>query len=129
MMPDAMRAFAQHFFDCVERGDIAGLRAAYADNARIWHNTDGLEQTPDENAEGLKGFVKRIGERVYANRRVSVWDGGFVQQHELQGVRGDGVRVTLPACIICTVANGKITRLDEYFDSAHVAEFRKLVAA
>jgi ketosteroid isomerase-like protein len=27
----------------------------------------------------------------------------------------------VPACIVCTVTNGRITRLDEYLDSAHVA--------
>ena len=127
MTDDDMRAFATRFFDCVEAGDIAGLRSCYADDAAIWHNTDGSEQTADENADALKGFVARIGERVYAKRRVAVWPGGFVQQHELQGVRRDGVRVTLPACIVCAVADGRITRLDEYFDSAHVAEFRKSV--
>ena len=37
----------------------------------------------------------------------------------------DGVRVALPACIVCAVKDGKITRLDEYFNSARVAEFRK----
>jgi ketosteroid isomerase-like protein len=58
-----------------------------------------------------------------------VFDGGFTHQHELQGVRRDGVRVHLAACIVCQVADGKITRLDEYFDSAQVAEFVKLTKA
>ena len=30
-------------------------------------------------------------------------------------------RVELPACIVATVDDGRITRLDEYLDSAHVA--------
>ena len=37
--------------------------------------------------------------------------------------------VRLPCAIICQVEDGKITRLDEYFDSAHVAEFRKFATA
>lgn len=127
MSPDAeMHALAKRFFDSVEQGDIAALKDCYAPDARIWHNTDELEQSPDDNVETLKGFVKRISRRVYAKRRVRLFDGGFVQQHELQGVRADGVAVTLPACIVCEVKDGKITRLDEYFDSARVAEFRKL---
>jgi ketosteroid isomerase-like protein len=28
--------------------------------------------------------------------------------------------VELPACIVCSVADGTITRLDEYFDAAQV---------
>jgi len=126
MTDEAIRALAKRFFDCVEAGDVDGLVACYASDARIWHNTDRLEQTPSDNEATLKGLVKRIGERVYADRRLQVFPGGFVQQHVLQGVRlHDGVRVELPACIVCEVKDGRITRLDEYFDSAGVAEFRK----
>jgi ketosteroid isomerase-like protein len=55
-----------------------------------------------------------------------VFPGGFVQQHTLEGKRThDDAPVRLPCVIVCAVENGKITRLDEYFDSAHVAQFRK----
>ncbi len=125
MSTDAeIRALAKRFFDAVEEGDIAALYDCYAPNVRIWHNTDDAEQTRDENAEVLKGFVGRIASGVYADRRLEVFAGGFVQQHRLRGVRKDGVAVELAACVICQVADGKITRLDEYFDSAQVAVFR-----
>jgi ketosteroid isomerase-like protein len=117
-------ALAKRFFDCVEAGDIDGLVACYAPHARIWHNTDGLEQSPEDNVATLKGFVSRISSRRYDERRVHAFRGGFVHQHLLRGVRGDGVAVSLPACLVCEVRDGRITRLDEYFDSAHVATFR-----
>jgi ketosteroid isomerase-like protein len=126
MSDDAMRDLAKRFFDCVEQGDIDGLVACYAPNAEIWHNTDEQIQGPEDNRKTLAGMVTRILDRVYDNRRVEVYAGGFVQQHVLRGTRVlDGVRVALPACIVCAVKDGKITRLDEYFDSARVAEFRK----
>lgn len=122
----AMRTLAKRFFDCVEQGDIEGLVACYAPDAEIWHNTDRQIQGPEDNRKTLAGMVTRIVDRVYADRRVEVFPAGFVQQHVLQGVRKhDNVRVELPACIVCAVKDGKITRLDEYFDSAGVAEFRK----
>ena len=124
----AMQALAKRFFDAVEHGDIATLRACYTDDAAIWHNTDELEQTPDDNAATLAGFVQRITTRRYTDRRVRVFDGGFVQQHVLVGTRKDGVEVRLPACLVCEVTDGKISRLDEYFDSAQVAEFRKVLS-
>lgn len=119
---------ARRFFDAAERGDIDTLYGCYAPDARIWHNTDESEQTRDDNAQALRGFVRRISDRAYVDRRVRVFDGGFVQQHVLEGVRADGVRVRLAACIVCEVEDGKIVRLDEYFDSARVAEFRKQAA-
>ena len=57
---------------------------------------------------------------------VCIFPGGFVQQHVLTGTRRhDGVAVRLPCAIICQLEEGRIKRLDEYFDSAHVATFRK----
>jgi ketosteroid isomerase-like protein len=114
---------AKVFFDAVENGDIETLRDCYAPDAKIWHNTDDKEQSRDDNAETLKGFVEHISDRVYADRRLHVFEGGFVQQHVLRGKRADGVVVRLTACIVCAVAGGRITRLDEYFDSAQVAAF------
>jgi len=125
MHEEDIRRLATHFFDSVERGDIDAVIACYAPAARIWHNTDQQEQSPQDNRQTLLGMVSRIDAREYAQRRLICFDGGFVQQHVLRGVRvHDGQAVALPACIVCAVADGKITRLDEYFDSAHVAQFR-----
>jgi ketosteroid isomerase-like protein len=121
-------SLAKSFFDGLEQGDISILRRVYAPNVEIWHNTDGLTQTLEENEATLKGFVSRISERKYSQRRTEAFRGGFVQQHVLTGVRKDGVTVSLPACIVCKVQNGQVTRLDEYFDSAAVEQFRKVMA-
>jgi len=123
--PEEIKALAKTFFDCVESGDVDRLVACYAPGARIWHNTDGLEQSPEDNGRTLKGFVAWIADRRYDERRINVFPGGFVHQHLLRGVRRDGAAVSLPACIVCQVEDGKITRLDEYFDSAQVAEFTR----
>ncbi len=124
-MTDTIRTLAKNFFDAVEKGDVAALERFYAPNARIWHNTDGIEQSPKDNVETLKGFVQRIPKRKYDERRLQVFPGGFVHQHKLKGVRAkDGQKVELDACIVCLVDDGRITRLDEYFDSAAVAKFR-----
>ena len=122
---DDIAALAKRFFDALEQGNIAILREVYAPNVKIWHNTDGLEQTLEDNEATLTGFIERIPKRQYANRRVHTFPGGFVQQHTLKGTRKDGKEVALDAVIICKVENGKVTRLDEYFDSAAVARFRQ----
>jgi len=124
--PEEIKVLAKRFFDSVERGDIDSLVACYAPDAEIWHNTDELIQGPQDNRVVLTGMVARIRDRLYDNRRVVVFPDGFLQQHVLRGVRvHDDVAVALPACVICAVKDGRITRLDEYFDSARVAQFRK----
>lgn len=71
-------------------------------------------------------MAARNKDRVYADRRLTAFPGDVVQQHVLVGTRvHNAVAVRLPCAIICQVADSKITRLDEYFDSAHIALFRK----
>lgn len=124
--PDEIAALAQRFFDAIEDGDIDTMRASFRPDAIIWHNTDECDTTVDHTAMVLGGMVARIKNRKYDQRRLAIFDGGFVQQHVLTGNRiFDDGPVRLPCAIICQVEDGKITRLDEYFDSAHVAEFRK----
>lgn len=125
-----IRAMATRFFDAIEQGDIETMRGAFAADAEIWHNTDEAVVTRDQTAATLAGMAERIRDRRYADRKLTIFPGGFVQQHVLKGVRvHDDVEVRLPCAIICRVSDGKITRLDEYFDSAHVAEFRKYANA
>lgn len=126
MTNDDIRALANRFFNAVEAGDIDVVVGCYAPAARIWHNNDQLEQSREENRNTLMGMASRIRNRIYDDRRIEIFPGGFVQQHVLRGTRiHDDVQVYMPACVVCRVANGVITRLDEYFDSAHVAQFRK----
>jgi ketosteroid isomerase-like protein len=114
-------AIANALSDAIETGDVARLRTLYAPDVEIWHNTDGVIQTLDENLTVVVEFFRQVGERRFENRKLGVFPGGFVQQHQVTGVRGDGRRVGFEACIVCRVADGRITRLDEYFDSAAVA--------
>ena len=49
--------FAERFLHAIQIGDVATMRACYAPDAKIWHNTDDAEQSRDDNAVTLKGFV------------------------------------------------------------------------
>ncbi|WP_304218820.1 nuclear transport factor 2 family protein [Phenylobacterium aquaticum] len=125
MTLDEIAALAARFFDAIEAGDVAAVADCYADEVAIWHNTDRQIETKADNVKTLSGFIRHIPTRRYADRRLTVYPGGFVQQHLLVGVRPDGKRVELPACLVCAVAGGKITRLDEYFDSEQVAAWAR----
>lgn len=113
---------AAALFAAIERHDVEATTHLYAPGAVIWHNTDSVEQTVDENTRTLGWVVDHLPDTHYEETRRSITSTGFVQQHVLVATnrRGDIVRV--PACIVGTVADGAITRLDEYLDSAAVAE-------
>jgi ketosteroid isomerase-like protein len=119
-----IRALAKRFFDSIEFGDIDAVRACYAPSAQIWHNVDGRMSTREQNLETLRTFVARVPKRRYERRRLHVFDQGFVQQHDLHCLVTEHHEVVVPACIVCRVENEVIVRLDEYFDSKRLADFR-----
>lgn len=124
MTPTQIRDLATRFFDAIEAGNIATVRAIYAEDARIWHNIDGKETSREENLRTLEGFIGAVPTRRYTNQRLNAFESGFVEQHLLVGKLANGRDVSLAACIVCEVKDGRITRLDEYFDSAALATWR-----
>ena len=112
---------ADRFVTAVEAGDLDTVRAIYAPHAKIWHNFDGVEQTVEQNLRVLGWFARTLPNRRYDVRRREATSDGFFQQHVVEAVLPDGTEWTMPACLIVTVKDGRITRLDEYLDSAHAA--------
>ena len=111
---------AERFFRAIEVGDVAAIRAIYAPDAVIWHNNDSREQTVDENMRVLGWVSRNLKNRHYrVTRRVAI-PGGFLQQHVLEAETANGP-FAMPACIVVEIKDGRISRLDEYLDSAHAA--------
>ncbi len=100
------------------------MRAIYAPDARIWHNNDQVTQDVAQNLAVLGWVTKNIASLRYEEVRRHVTPSGFVQQHVLRGTAPNGKPLEVPACILCSVANGRITRLDEYLDSAQLEVLR-----
>ena len=110
-------SIAERLFAAVAAGDVAAVRALYAPEARIWHNVDNVAQTAEENLVVLQWVASHIRGLRYEEVRRQATADGFVQQHVLRGTVGDGVPVEIPACLVATIRDGRITRLDEYLDS------------
>jgi ketosteroid isomerase-like protein len=108
-------------FAAIMRGDTDAVRAIYAPDAVIWHNNDQVEETPERNLRVLGWVSKNIKDIRYEDMRRHETPTGFVQQHVLRGIAPNGAALEIPACIVCEVKDGHITRLDEYLDSAHTA--------
>lgn len=126
MSTDAL-AIAERFFRAIERGDIEAVKAIYAPDARIWHSHDLKEQSVDENLRVLAWMTRNLPGRCYrVHRRVAI-PGGFLQQHTLEASTSGGP-FAMPACIVVEVRDGRIARLEEYLDSARIAELARLLS-
>ncbi len=113
---------ADRLFRAIEDGDVDAIRNVYRPETKIWHNNDGIAQSVDQNLAVLKWVISNVKNVKYTEVRRQPTPTGFVQQHVLRG-RFKDKDVALPACIVATVEGGRITRLDEYLDSAHTAIF------
>ena len=121
MGTDSHLQLAERLFAAIGTGNVEEVRNIYAPDAVIWHNNDGLEQSADTNVRVLQWVVTNLGNLRYENVRRQRTDTGFMQQHVLRGTAPNGQELNIPACIVCTVHDGRITRLEEYIDSAHIA--------
>ncbi len=125
MSESEIRALATRFFDAAERGDLEAIGECFHPEIVLWHNIDEREKDKKEGLSLIAGSIGRLAEREYAERRLGIFPGGFVQQHVLRGTRKDGVRLAMPIAVVCQIREGKIVRLDEYLDTPRVAEARK----
>ena len=114
-------ALADRFITAVASGDLRTVRELYAPDAVIWHNNDGAQQTVEENLRVLEWVHRNVEDFRYEDVRRHATDDGFIEQHTVRGRTLSGAELEIPACLVCTVAAGRITRVDEYLDSAHLA--------
>ncbi|MFF4597368.1 nuclear transport factor 2 family protein [Amycolatopsis sp. NPDC001319] len=119
-MPHTNTSVVDNFFRAIERGDIDAVRAIYAPDATVWHNDGGGDQGLEANLDILGLFSRAIrGLHFDVSRRVDVGDGVF-QQHVLRGRLPNGEESALEIAMYLAVSDGRITRIEEYFDVATV---------
>jgi uncharacterized protein len=119
---------ADRLFTAIEAGDIDAVTAVYDPAIEVWHNTDGAVQRRDENLATLAWVVRNLSGLRYTEVRRSRTDDGFVQRHVLVATNRAGRRVEVPTCIVATVRDGRIMRLDEYLDSAAIAAIMEVAS-
>jgi len=112
-----MHDLADRLLAAIGSADAAAMRGIYADDAALWHNFDQRDQTVDENLATLADLHRRLADLRYTEIRRFLSPGGFVQQHVLTGTAKGGP-VRMPAMIRFWVTDGRITRLEEYLDTA-----------
>lgn len=100
--------------------DVATVEAIYADDATIWHNFDKVNQTRADNIKTLLSLHRSLTNMRYEEVRRTIVDDGYYQQHVLRGTAKNG-ELDLPAALRVYVSDGRITRLEEYLDTAQVA--------
>ncbi|WP_280434569.1 nuclear transport factor 2 family protein [Nocardia carnea] len=121
-----MNDLADRFFAAVSAGDEATLTELYAPDARIWHNDKGAEETVTENLRVLRWLSRTLVDMRYEDIRRYPLPAGFAQQHVLRGELAGYGPLEVAACLFVEVRDERITRIDEYVDSAATRPLREI---
>ncbi len=122
---EARAALADRLFHAIERGDVDAVRDCYADDAVIWHNFDDAEQNVADNLATLQWMVDRLAQRRYETLRREPLEGGLLSLHVLHGVTPGGDALAMHAAMVLTMADDKVTRIDEYLDPRAAQALRR----
>jgi ketosteroid isomerase-like protein len=122
-MTDAERA-ADVLHRAIAGDGLDDLASLYADDAVIWHNSDRVEMTKAESIASIGG-LGRIAKDVHAEVvRFIETPTGFVEMFIIKGtVAATGNPLALHNCLVVTLRDGQIARLDEYVDPTGAAQF------
>jgi ketosteroid isomerase-like protein len=122
MTPEKISTVADELFATIERGDGGALAAMWADDIVVWRQGGGRERDKARALKVIEWFVDVTTDRRYEVLDRQVFDGGFVQQHNVHATGKEGEPLTFRACLVVKVgADGLITRIDEYLDPADLA--------
>lgn len=99
--------------------DVDTIRKLYADDIVVWHGATGRGQAKEENIGLLDSVFRVTSSLQYVDIVRHEIEGGIVQQHKLVGTFDDGTPIPdLAACLLMKISDGKLYRIDEYFDFA-----------
>lgn len=111
---------ARRLFDGIEAGDTDTLLGLYADNAILWTNVSQRTVDARQLAKMLPVIIRKIPERRYVNRRITLMEEGFIHRHTIRATHPGGGTASVECCAIVKLSEGKVTRIDEYFDSHQI---------
>src|SRR5262245_12373030 len=125
----AMRALAEELLAKTRALDLDGMRALFARGVVFWSNVGETESGLDQRM-AFMALEKEVFEALeIEDVRIAVFDGGFVQQCDFTGTVAGGITVRIPTCLVVRVAEGRVTRFEEYVSMEHIKPVVDAIAA
>ena len=117
-------------YDSLEQGDFTTFSTCFAPGAQIWHNVDEQAQDMDDAAVVLQ-LLAKVSNGVWYKERRHMQIGNVVfLQHVLTAALKSGDELRMPAIMRVELSDeGKIARMEEYYDSRHADVAMKSINA
>jgi ketosteroid isomerase-like protein len=117
MTDSEIRALCHRFFDALEGRDFDTVAEIYRDDLAFWFNVTDKTSSKAENLAALTAGATVHASRIYNDRIINTFPGGFVMQYTINITTHEGRKTALFPCVVVRCRDGKITRMDEYIDS------------
>jgi len=114
-------AVAHKLNACLLAGDVEGMGAIYADDIVVFRNFDERELVRKQVMKVVAWLVANVRELRYEGVHIEATERGYVQRHILRGKGPNGAELRVHTCLVVGVRDGRVARMDEYFDSAQMA--------
>jgi ketosteroid isomerase-like protein len=115
--------FVRAFSHALETGDADALVGHLAPESIVWHNHDRQEVDAVTNMQGVGVLAKMVRDLKLDVLRVAPTPDGFVMQFVMRGiVTANGKPFEMQNCIVVSMIDGKVTRIDEYVDPTVAAQ-------
>ncbi len=106
------------FYGALARGDVKAAHACWTADGVVWHSYDQVPMHIDDIVPLWEKYVAGTTERSFADVRRTATLTGFVQQFASLQRWPSGERTGWAVCIVATLRDGLIARIDEYVDRA-----------
>lgn len=111
---------AEKWSSLLPNKDAEIISEIYHEDAETWHNYDRKNMSMEEISELVQVIFRSFENIGFTNIKRSITETGFVQQHDIVGTHVNGATLNVAACVVVTINDGKISRLEEYIDPAPV---------
>jgi uncharacterized protein len=114
-------AIAAALTEAIRANDAEALTGIYAADGVIWHSTDQVELSVGQLQELMRAIALVATGEVRVKALLET-PAGFVQTQEITYTFRDREATTFHAALVAWISpDGRITRLEEYLDSAGLA--------
>jgi ketosteroid isomerase-like protein len=120
-------AVADRFVGALENGDEAELARLYHPGLRFAIRTSGATFDRDAALRNFRTMWHHLHDVAVEVVDRQLTERGFLSQQVLRATLADGVRIEVPMCMVFELREGRIYRIDEYFDAAAVGPLAALL--
>ncbi|MDR7156696.1 ketosteroid isomerase-like protein [Sphingobium xenophagum] len=114
---ERLKQLADDMMRATEVCDLARLDEIWSPDLELWYNTTQQTLRKEQMFGVINGLSEAIEGLKFTNVRRIYGDDGYVEQRDTSG-RMNGVGFCFRTCIVVEVLDGRVIRVDEWWDSA-----------